>query len=129
MHPIRIRKTIDSETLYLPELKPLVGRTVEITISANPDQAPREEFYHLLGQVPESEAGWIERQARLRGWRTDPRFEPYWPAIDQMLTVDFASFRRWDAASEAVDQLEGYDYDAWREQRDYDVKHAHDHLP
>ena len=24
MHPIRIRKTIDSETLYLPELKPLV---------------------------------------------------------------------------------------------------------
>src|SRR6516162_5198249 len=101
MHPIRIRKTIDSETLYLPELKPLVGRPVEITISANPDQAPREEFYHLLGQVPESEADWIARHARLRGWRTAPRFESYSPAIYQILTVDFLSFRRWAAAREA----------------------------
>jgi hypothetical protein len=33
MTTIRIRKQIDSETLYLPELKPLLGRTVEIAIS------------------------------------------------------------------------------------------------
>ena len=32
MSAIRIRKTIDSETLTLPELKPFIGRTVEIVI-------------------------------------------------------------------------------------------------
>lgn len=128
MNAIRIRKTIDSETLHLPELKPLIGRTVEITISANPDPATREEFYELLEQVPETEDAWARRQATLGGWRADPRFEPYWAVIDQMLTVDFTSFRR-KAAAGAVGELEGYDYDAWREQRDYDVKHAHDHLP
>ncbi len=32
MAAIRIRKTIDSETLTLPELRPLIGRTVEIVI-------------------------------------------------------------------------------------------------
>ena len=31
MNLIRIRKTLDSETLQLPELKPLIGKTVEIT--------------------------------------------------------------------------------------------------
>lgn len=32
MNAIRIRRTLDSETLHLPELKPLLGRTVEIII-------------------------------------------------------------------------------------------------
>ena len=32
MNAIRIRKKIDSETLHLPELKALVGRTVEIIV-------------------------------------------------------------------------------------------------
>jgi hypothetical protein len=37
----------------------------------------------------------------------------------------------WDAAAEAARQLrEGtYDFDAWREQREYDLKHANDHTP
>jgi hypothetical protein len=93
------------------------------------DPAVREKFYQLIGQVADSEAAWAERQATLRSWRSDPPFEPYWPAIDQMLTDDFASFRRRAAAMEVVRYLEGYDYDAWRQQRDYDLKHAHDHLP
>src|SRR5262249_9724613 len=105
------------------------GQTVEITITVHPGAATREAFYQLLGQVPESEAEWAERQSTLRGWRTEPHFQPYWPAIDQMLTVDFAGFRRWDVAAEAVGHLDGYDYDAWREQRDYDLTQAHDHLP
>ena len=81
---------------------------------SSPDPATSEEFYHLLEQVPESEAMWAERQATLRGWRTEPRFQPYWRVIDQMLTVDFVSFRRWADLAEAVNHLEGYDYDAWR---------------
>ena len=32
MNAIRIRKTLDSETLQLPELKGLLGRAVEIII-------------------------------------------------------------------------------------------------
>jgi hypothetical protein len=33
METIRIRKRLDSETLHLPELRPLIGREVEIVIS------------------------------------------------------------------------------------------------
>ena len=104
-----------------------------VVIPAKVDFAAREAFYRLIGQVPESVAAWQGRQATLRTWRSDPRFEPYWPSIDHMLTDDFASFRRRAAAmkdaTEGVDGLEGYDFDAWREQREYDLKHAHDHLP
>ena len=37
----------------------------------------------------------------------------------------------WDAAEKAAQELResGYDFDAWREQREYDLKHANDHLP
>jgi hypothetical protein len=32
MSAIRIRKTLDSDTLHVPELRPYIGRTVEITL-------------------------------------------------------------------------------------------------
>jgi hypothetical protein len=32
MNAIRIRKQLNSETLHLPELRPLLGRTVEIIV-------------------------------------------------------------------------------------------------
>jgi hypothetical protein len=32
MNAIRIRKKVDSDTLYLPELRPLLGQTVEIIV-------------------------------------------------------------------------------------------------
>jgi hypothetical protein len=98
-------------------------------IPATVDPVTRNQFYQLIGQVPETEPAWTERQATLRGWRADPRFEPYWPSIDQMLTDDFASFRHRVGAMGAVGHLEGYDYDAWREQREHDRKHARDRLP
>ncbi|HTU92035.1 MAG TPA: hypothetical protein VMF69_18270 [Gemmataceae bacterium] len=34
MNAIRVRKKLDSETLNLPELRPLLGRTVEIIVLA-----------------------------------------------------------------------------------------------
>jgi hypothetical protein len=95
----------------------------------NVDRLAREKFYHLVGQSTASEAAWAERQATLRSWRSDTRFEPYWATIDHMLGDDFVSFRRRAAALEAAGELEDYDYDAWRDQRAYDLKHAHDHLP
>jgi hypothetical protein len=39
MNAIRVRKKLDSDTLHLPELRPLVGRTVEIIVLAE-EMAP-----------------------------------------------------------------------------------------
>jgi hypothetical protein len=80
---VRIRRRIDSETLHLPELKALIGKTVEIVI--------KEE--------------------------TAPEITPG--------TGD------WDAAQSAARALRetGYDFDAWRQQREYDLEHAKDHVP
>ncbi len=36
MNAIRIRKTIQSETLHIPELKEMIGRTVEIIVLEEP---------------------------------------------------------------------------------------------
>jgi hypothetical protein len=84
MNAIRIRKTIDSETLQLPELKRFLGRAVEIIVL--------EE----------------ETASAIRPGTGD-----------------------WEAAEKAARELResGYDFDAWREQRKYDLKHAHEHLP
>jgi hypothetical protein len=81
MHSIRIRKKIESETLSLVELKPLIGRTVEIVVWPVPAE------------------------------QTDPIAGP------------------WEAAIRAAQELENYDFDAWREQREYDLLQTHDHLP
>ena len=32
MSTIRVRRTLDSDTLHLPELRPLIGRTVDIVV-------------------------------------------------------------------------------------------------
>jgi hypothetical protein len=82
MNAIRIRKKLDSETLHLPELRPLLGRTVDIIVLA-------EETASTV----------------------------------QLGTGD------WEAAARAVQDLAGYDFDAWREQRAFDRRHAQDHLP
>jgi hypothetical protein len=65
--------------LYLPELKPLIGRIVHILVT--------EE----------------ESAAEVRPGTGD-----------------------WDAAAQAVRELTDYDFDAWREQREYDRRHASD---
>jgi hypothetical protein len=82
MNAIRIHRKLESETLHLPELKPLLGKNVEIVVQeeAAPNVIPG--------------------------------------------TGD------WDAAARAAEELRksGYDFDAWQRQREYDLKHAGDHL-
>jgi hypothetical protein len=73
MNVIRIHKQIDSETLHLPELKPLIGKRVEIIV------------------------------------------------ID---VTDPADANRWAALEGAAQGLTDYDFDAWREQREYDREHG-----
>jgi hypothetical protein len=87
-----------------------------------------DTFYAKAGHIPTSEAEWREQQAQFRAWRTDARFESYWPIIDRLLALDFADTRRWAVAAEAVRDLQGYDFDAYRQQREYDIKHAGDHV-
>src|SRR5262245_57599785 len=131
MNAIRIRKTLDSDTLHLPELKPLIGRTVDIIVQEPATPATAEEFYTEAGHIPETEGEWSDQQARFRAWRAGPRFEPFWGVLDRLLARDFDSTRRWAAAARAAQDLRdtGYDFDAWREQREFDQKHADDHLP
>ncbi|MFL5241337.1 MAG: hypothetical protein ACJ8FY_04460 [Gemmataceae bacterium] len=83
MNSVRIRRKLESDTLYLPELRPMIGKTVEI----------------------------IVQEEEVSGIRTG--------------TAD------WKAAERAAQELRetGYDLDAWRSQRDYDLKHAGDHVP
>jgi hypothetical protein len=83
MSLVRIRRKLESDTLHLPELKPLIGQEVEIVV----------------------------RQAE------EPGVVPG--------TGD------WDAAAAAARELRetGYDFDAWREQREYDRQHGHTYLP
>jgi hypothetical protein len=54
MSAIHIRKHLDSETLYLPELKPLIGKTVEITVVEEPTTPSKDDpyaaFFDLAGK-------------------------------------------------------------------------------
>ncbi len=54
MKTIHIRKRLDSDILHLPELKPLIGKTVEISVREE-EPAPRgaspyDAFFALAGQ-------------------------------------------------------------------------------
>lgn len=80
MNAVRIHRKLESDTLHLPELRPLIGKAVEIIILEEPT-----------------------------------------PAITPG-TGD------WDAAMKAARELDDYDFDAFRKQRDYDLQHAKDHL-
>jgi hypothetical protein len=82
MTAIRIRRKLDSDTLHLPELKPLIGREVEIIV------------------LEESGA----------------------PAVTPG-TGDWAAVE--EAAREP--RAGGYDFDAWKRQREFDLNHAQDH--
>ena len=63
MNAIRIKRRLDSETLHLPELRPLIGREVEIVIQESSEakrEAPElekpiwEQFQEVMAKVPEN---------------------------------------------------------------------------
>jgi hypothetical protein len=78
MNAIRIRKRIESETPHLPELRPLIGRTVEIIIldeTPSPELEQRETeatFFGLAGPLPTPQ----EQAANLEKLRTMARDDP-----------------------------------------------------
>ena len=132
MSTIRIRKKLDSETLHLPELRPLIGRTVEIIVEEQPTQSLRDEFYEAVARIPETESDWDDQRKTFRVWRDDPRFEAYFPLLEHLLSTDFAATRRWPSLTKSLQDLrdlEGYDFDAWKQQREFDYQHALGQLP
>src|SRR5947209_2539524 len=104
MTAIRIHKRIDSETLHLPELSPLIGKAVELMVT-EVIPATREEFYGEAAHIPQTLAEWTTQQEKFRAWRSDPRFERFWPLLDGWLTKEVADVmdrdttRRDEAAS------------------------------
>ena len=54
MSAIRITRKIESETLYLPEIKDFIGKIVEITVSTEepvqPGTDPYDAFFALAGK-------------------------------------------------------------------------------
>ncbi len=79
MTAIFIHRQLSSDTL--PELRPLIGKTVNI----------------------------IVREANA-------------PAV-------IPGTGDWSAWPAALGHPEGYDFDVWKTQREYDLQHANDHLP
>jgi hypothetical protein len=136
MNPIRIRTTVTSDTLHLPEIQPFVGRAVEITVREDvPADDVRAEFYAELGRIPETREAFAAQTERFRVWRADPRFEAYWPALDHLVARDFDWLRqhasRLAAVEDALDEIRaegGIDEDALRAQDECDLRHANDHI-
>jgi hypothetical protein len=125
---VRIRRKLESETLHLPELKPLIGSTVEITVEAQPLEVG-DEFYAEAARLPDTEEAFEAQKTVFRNWRNDQRFEPYWPVLDNLLARTFQHVRKWAVATAALADLQDYDFDAYRRQREFDRQHAGDHLP
>ncbi|CAN5188845.1 hypothetical protein BH09SUM1_BH09SUM1_06820 [soil metagenome] len=70
MTPVRLLRKIDSENLNLPELKPFIGREIQITLS-EPDDA--EKYFH----APEVDSSPEERRKLFGEAATGMDFEAY----------------------------------------------------
>jgi hypothetical protein len=51
MSTVTLRRKIDSETLQIPELKPMIGKNVEITIREFPVALSKKELWDKLEQL------------------------------------------------------------------------------
>src|SRR4051794_3336521 len=84
MNPIRIRTTVTSDTLHLPELRDFIGKLVEVSVIELP-RATREDVIYEAAHVPETPEEAAAQQALFRSWLADPCYEHYWPMIARMV--------------------------------------------
>ena len=84
MPDIVIRRTLDSDTLHLPELRPLIGKTVEIIV-VELAPATREEVFREALRTPETAEEHAAQQATFRAWLADPRYEFLRPMIQRLI--------------------------------------------
>ena len=82
-HPLRIRTRVDSETLHLPELRPLIGKDVEIIVTEDPAAAPTVSSGGNGKPAPRDDADWRSRfDAMLAEARTAQQHLPRGYAAD-----------------------------------------------
>ena len=105
MNAIRIRRTIDSETLTIPELRGLIGREVEIIVL---EESPRfvmlETEATFLALAPKTTPA--EREANLAALRemakTDPTMAAFLEAVESQ-----------DYDVDAVIRARGFQEETW----------------
>ena len=90
MNAIRVRKRVESETLHLPELKDLVGKTVEIIIledAAAP--VPRFKDPGCLAALAPKKPFDPKQLEAMRDSLTKEQFETLWAIASQdLIDVD-----------------------------------------
>jgi hypothetical protein len=64
METLHLHKLIESETLYLPELRPLIGKTVEIIVKPSAAENPPTEWLPGFWEVISM------------GWQGEPLVRP-----------------------------------------------------
>ena len=70
MNAIRISKHLESETLHLPELKPFIGKTVEIIVQEEAPARSRESAYDAFFDLSGKDVVEPEAYKRLRSVRS-----------------------------------------------------------
>lgn len=99
MNAIRIRRRVDSETLHLPELKDLVGKTVEIIILEEvAGLAPRFKDPGCFAALPPKKPFDPKELEAMRDSLTKEQFEALWAIASQDL-VDVDAILEMRAAS------------------------------
>lgn len=132
MNDIHIHTTLKSDTLHLPELRPLVGRAVEIIVREDvPTEDVRAAFYAELGRLPDTPEDFAAQAETFKSWRADPRFRAYWPTLDHALARDFDTVRQLaksvaarEEALRVIREEGGIDEEAIRAQDACDWRHA-----
>ena len=98
MNVIRIRRRVDSDTLHLPELQALLGKTVEIIIREETTAPVPSNLDFFLALAPREPP--LEPQ-ELAALRADPTYQKIWPLLDLVGkdVVDAAAIAELRAAS------------------------------
>lgn len=86
MNAIQVCKRIESETLHLPELREMIGKTVQIIIreETEPAQTPLETRETFFGRKTERSLSSEEREA---DWRRLEELAKEDPALSAALTI------------------------------------------
>lgn len=71
----------------------------------------------------------LDTKPALPPGRVSVRVEPLETSLQNAERLPSDNKADWEAAMQAANELEDYDFDAFQRQRDYDLQHAKDHMP
>lgn len=120
----------DVSDFVLQAVNDKLAKTKPVEAPTQPVPAPvvREEFYAELGRLPETVQAFEAQRAIFRQWRSDPRFEVYWPTLDHALESTLEDARKWAARLMELPALDDDDLEVYKKMREYEIQHAGDHV-